>query len=151
MSAALSSDQISERLAAVEHDLVAAKKSLPAAERVAAHAHLEADHNGYRADAVDVIRAKIARLKDVRDGLTQLAAGAEYAEISTQITRRQQENEKTAARVEKLRTKWHDLRRNPSFEREGIISAAHASFIEAHSLRAGASRARRTRGATLRD
>jgi predicted RNase H-like nuclease (RuvC/YqgF family) len=136
VSTSLSSDQISERLAAVEHELVAAKNSLPAAQRVAAQAHLEADHNGYRADAVDVIHAKIARLKDVLSGLRQLAAGAQYAEISKQIEKLQREHKKTAARVEELRTKWHDLRRNPSFEREGIISAAHASFIEAHSLHA---------------
>jgi cell division protein FtsB len=136
VSTSLSSEHISERVATVEHELAAAKKTLPAAQRTVARAHLEADHNGYRADAVGVVHAKIARLKDVIAGLKQLAAGAEYAEISTEIAHRQHENEKTAARVEKLRTNWHDLRRNPSFEREGIISAAHGSFIEAHSLHA---------------
>jgi predicted RNase H-like nuclease (RuvC/YqgF family) len=136
MSATLSSDLIRERLAAVELELAETKKSLPAAQRVAAQAHLEADHNGYRADAVDVIRAKVARLKDVIAGLKQLAASAEYAEILKQIEKLQREHKKTAARVEELRTKWHDLRRNPSFEREGIISAAHARFIEAHSIHA---------------
>jgi hypothetical protein len=136
MSTSLSSNQISERVAAVEHELVAAKNSLPAAQRVAAQAHLDADHNGYRADAVDAVRAKISRLGDVIAGLKQLAAGAEYAEISTEIAKRQQENEKTAARLEKLRTKWHALRRYPSYEKNAEISAAHDTFIGAHSLHA---------------
>ncbi len=134
MSTSLSSHEIAEQLAAVEHELAEAKKSLPAAQRVAAQAHLEADHNGYRADAVDAVRGKIARLKDIIAGLEQLAAGAEYAEISKQIGRCQREHEKSAAHVEKLRTKWHDLRRNPSYEKNAEISAAHGSFITAHSL-----------------
>lgn len=98
MSASLSTSDLDNHLARAKAELADAEAQLAASQRLCARAWIDNEHVGHRADAGDVTRQKIRRLRDIVGGLGQLRASAEHTEVVQQLDKlRHKEAQKSRA------------------------------------------------------